>query len=579
MESRASTGHPDRNEDAALGDAGRLAAEREKQPVIHSADTAKDLEAVRKAGEKEMAAADDLKAKNVFGVLDGVSGRGSNGSGLVASRLASGKIAEIMSHMPADAGGERARRSIEAALGAAHQAVMEHKAGRPDLKEMATTADIIKLVDNGDGTFDVAYGHVGDSRIYVLDGETGRISCQTIDDGYAGHVLRDGKITREQYDQVMSAPGIDALPDNLKIFYKYRNMVSDVIGKNDEEPRFSTGVFKAKKGDRILISTDGIHDNLTQEQLADIMRSGGGVGDVVAAAAKVAASGEGRAKPDDITAALIEVGAGSPERPAASPERREEPASPEQLKKWQREMEDAGVEIALLADLRRTAVKIERVRGDLTLVGDVTAKDLEKIGRLGGVQGIDRRLRDWKAFSLSREYQLTKNEMEESRRETGLSPEQMRQEVARQQQILDWQRQVANIARASGGQETLYGASPEAMASVHERMKVNGETAAQILKSAEAAMTEADRRIKAFKAVIGAEGRLKEIADQWRLVEEQRRADQAALEEQQRRAAKSELEASTDTPAKPEGRPERRPDATPAKKPGFWRRLFGKDKE
>ncbi len=580
VESRPSSKHPDSNEDAALGDVARLRSEREKTPAIHTSDVAADLAVIERAGAAEAAAADDLKAKSIFGSLDGVSGRGSNGSGLVASRLASGKMAEILSHMPADAGGERARRSIEAALGAAHQAVMEHKAGRPDLKEMATTADIVKLVDQGDGTFEVAYGHVGDSRIYVLDGETGRISCLTVDDGFAGQALRDKKITREQYDQVMNAPDIDALPGELKMFYQYRNMVSDVIGQNSGQPRFTTGVFKAKAGDRILLSTDGVHDNLTQDQLAEVLRAGGGVGEVIAAASQIAESGEGRAKRDDITATIIEVGGAAKERPASAAGERGEPVSPEQLGKWQQELDNAGVEMALLDDLRKTAVKLERTPTDNVMYGNVPTADVLKIGRLGGVQGIDRRLRDWKVFSLSREYQLTKHEMEQKQQEMGLSPEQLRQEVAKQQKIIDWQRQIANAARALKGGR-LMGASTEALASVDERIE-KGETQEQLIRTAEATAAQAKQRMDSLSAIVGAEGRLREIADQWRLVEEQRRADQARSEEEIRRSARAELDRRTvkrpEAPAKDqESGPDTPRSAAPAaKKSGLLGRLFGR---
>jgi len=542
IESKASSGHPDRNEDAALGDANRLAGEKETPPVLHTSDAAADLEAIRQAAEQEEKTADDLKSKGIYGTLDGVSGRGSNGSGLVASRLASGKIAEIMSHMPADANAERARRSIDAAMKAAHQKVAEYKKDRPDLQEMATTADVIKLIDNGDGTFDAAYGHCGDSRIYVMDGESGQIRCETVDDGYAGQVLRDGKINREQYDQVMNAPDMDSLPKELKVFYKYRNVVTDVIGMENEgkEPRITTGVIKVKKGDKILISSDGIHDNLTQQQIADILRAGGSMADVAAAAAKVADSGEGRAKPDDITGSLIEIGAAAPEKKGGKPgSERGEPTA-EQLGQWQKEVEGAGAEIARLEGLKKTAGSLEP--GRRIQPGQVTAKDMEMIRQLGGIEGIDQRLRDWKAYSLGREYQLAKHDMEEKRQEVGMSLEQIKAEVEKQKKIVDWQKQVANVARSKGpGNPVLAGASMQALASVEERMRLSQESAADILKQAETTAAESRRKIAALEAVIGSEVQLSKIADEWRQVEEQRRADHLKAEEQRQQASRQEV--------------------------------------
>lgn len=409
-ESMAASTHPDRNEDAAFADATQLERDMNAPPALKTADTEGDQRMIAESARKQLELLPKLKEKNVFGVLDGVSGRGSNGSGAVASRLASGKMAEIMSHMPDDADAERAVRSIEAAIKAAHQAVMEYKSGRPDLKEMATTADLLKTVDNGDGTFDIAYGHAGDSRIYVMDGETGEIRCETVDDGMAGAAMREGQIDRAQYDQIMNAPDKASLPEDLQFYYQYRNVVDNVIGIDKPEVRVSTGIIKAKKGDRILISSDGIHDNLTADQIAEVLRNGGGVKELAQAAYGIASSGEGRAKPDDITGTLIELG-GERQEKKASGEQESGRQTADQLQQWNREVDNASKEIAKLQRLKEVAEELNKPQ--INAGKGVKIDEIRAIEQIGGVEGIEKLQREWKLYSLDRRKVLLQQDIGE----------------------------------------------------------------------------------------------------------------------------------------------------------------------
>ncbi len=307
IESRASSEHPDRNEDAALGDVSRIDHERATPPALDTKDPNADLAAIREAGGKEAAAAEALRERNVYGLFDGVSGREGRGYGIIGSRIAAGAIAETMAAIPPDADAEQSRQWIERAFEAATGAVMEYQRSRADLEEIATTADIVRMVDNGDGTFDVAYGHAGDSRIYVFDGETKKLRAETIDDSMAGEDFRKGNITRERYDQIVNAKSVnDVLPKD-RILFQNRNVVYKMIGlEKNEKP--TTGVFRVKKGDKILMTSDGVHDNLTDEQIEEILASGGDIQELIFAAGRVAEGDTDRAKPDDITGALVELG-------------------------------------------------------------------------------------------------------------------------------------------------------------------------------------------------------------------------------------------------------------------------------
>lgn len=575
-ESRASSGHPEYNEDASIGDVARIKAERENPPPLKTANPDKDYAALAEASKKEEAHAAALKERGVYGVLDGVSG-GSNGGGLLASRITSGKVAEIMSYMPKDANAERARRSIETAIQAAHQAVSEHKNGRPELKQMATTIDLVKTIDNGDGTFDVAYGHVGDSRIYVLDGETGKLRAETLDDGMAKEAMDQGQINREQYDQIMNAPDKASLPPDLQFLYQYRNMVSNAVGfPGKENINVATGILKLKKGDRMLISSDGIHDNLTADQIADVMRKGGGIKELADAAERIASSGEGRAKPDDITGSVIEFGGEGKEKGREAQEQNADQARVAQLGQWKSEVDQAKAEIARLEALKQAGnIPLRGKGGRADVMIGMDASAINELMKLGGEKGVDKMIRDWKIFSLSREYQLTSQTVAERQQEAGLTGNQAQEQLALQQQIIDWQKQVLDAARSSTAQQRgmVIGTSLKAMEVVGQRMK-SGEKPEDIMRSAKEMIDAAKAKASSLESLARESARLQEIAGEWHSLEGQKREEIAQAERGQMDQARRNLEAAAPQQEAQPQQPAQQPQQ-PQKKKGFFSRFFG----
>ncbi len=571
IESRASAKHPDRNEDAALGDLNRISREEQQPPVLHTADKAADLELVRRTGETEKQLAGALQERGVCGTFDGVSGARDLGQGLLASRLASGKIAEIMSHMPLDADARRATRSIEAAFRSANQAIAEYKKKRPDLQEMNTTGDVVKVVDNGDGTFDVAYGHAGDSRIYVLDGDTGQIRCETTDDGLAKYMLKAGKIDQEGYRQIMSAPSADALPDNLKWLFQKRNVITNGIGMG-ENFSVETGIIKAKKGDRILISSDGIHDNLTDEEIAEVMRAGGGVAELVAAAGRVADSGSGRAKKDDMTGTLIELRAEKPEAKLGEGSEAAAGATAEQLGQWSREVEHAAGQITQLEHLARAAQRYETARLSGHALPDINIHEINMIDKLGGRGGVERRLRDWKLYSLERRKILLENEV----------GQEALAEMDRAQQELRWNEMLSAAAaveiakRRRPGPElpTIYGADPASLAEVSRRVKAGEDP--EVLKAIyDDNVSETSKKIASLETSIPHAGELRSTTEELKSLERQKQNEKDVADQQREQAARSALRAPAVGKPDQSGREEAEPAAPAKPKKGGLRGLFG----
>lgn len=313
--------HPGHNEDAILGDHYRIAHELANPPVLKTSDVARDLAAVRRAGETELQLSSRLNERQVHAVLDGMEGKKKNGSGYIASRLSSASIAEVIAEMPIDANAEMTRQSFENALMAAHQTVSEYKVGKgEEFADMGTTADLIRTIETENA---VVVGHIGDGRVYHFDSATGRLAQKTEDDGAAKY-LRDRKqIDQEDFDRIMNASGVGDFDDNenttpaaseknkkLRYLFGKRNQLASTIGNpspDGKDPKPTTLVFTVKKGDLVFVVSDGIGDTLTNGTIEKILRDGGGIEELIAAVQKENQGG-GRAKPDDVSATMIEIG-------------------------------------------------------------------------------------------------------------------------------------------------------------------------------------------------------------------------------------------------------------------------------
>ncbi len=423
-ESLASTkkGTEGRNEDAVLGDVVRIDRELAEPPKLGTENPEADLNAIAAAAMVEKRLAKDLRDRAIFGNGDGLSGKRGGGTGLMASRLGMARAAEVLSKMPVTADAKTAEQALGDAIAAAHEAVLEYKNGRPDLAEMSTTMDLARLVDNGDGTVDFSYAHVGDSRIYAFDPESGKLERLTEDDSIAKAMYEGGEITvegkkmilpkslsKEQYDRVVNADNADELPADLKRFFKMRNIITDGVG--GENARVKTGTKRAKKGVKFLMVSDGIGDNLTDRKIEEILREGGGMGELVMESRSVIGSKDPRAKDDDVSGTLIETARDmSGEHRAVRQERTV--AAPERLEAIRAEADAALMEIAALRDLERLATDpaAEMKRGDA-----------ERVAQAGGAAGIADRIRDLRIDSLDKEIELLAAELA-ARERNGGSP-------------------------------------------------------------------------------------------------------------------------------------------------------------
>lgn len=180
----------------------------------------------------------------IFAVCDGMGGAAA---GEVASQMAVDTIYEVL-----DAGGaaedrdEFARRLVRAIEEAGHRIFSAAKMDRTR-RGMGTTATLAGLVD------DVLFvGQVGDSRAYVLRGD--QLEMITKDQSLVNQLIEAGQLTEEEADA-----------------FEHSNIILQALGTT-EEVTVDLTFLQLRKGDRLMICSDGLSGLVHSEMIREVMR-------------------------------------------------------------------------------------------------------------------------------------------------------------------------------------------------------------------------------------------------------------------------------------------------------------------
>lgn len=137
------------------------------------------------------------------------------------------------------------RPDVESALAAAHTAIVNEGAQNPELQGMGTTIVLLQLNEKN-----AKIWWVGDSRAYLLRGR--ELTQLTVDHSYV-EILRDKfKLTDEQIRH-----------------HPQRHLVTQTLGLNEPVPEAVD--LELQQGDRLLLCSDGLSDDVHQEQLQQVM--------------------------------------------------------------------------------------------------------------------------------------------------------------------------------------------------------------------------------------------------------------------------------------------------------------------
>ncbi len=205
----------------------------------------------------------------LFAIFDGVGG---HSAGEVASSMAkenlerNSKAIEISNERKA-VHPQQIAEQLSAKLVDADFQIYKEATEDPSKRKMGTTASVVKLFENPEGKMFAIIANAGDSRVYMLS--AGKLKKLTRDD----HALKalgvppeEIKHLEEKLDRVKS---INDLSGVEVAAFKTRNTISNYLGREDGAV-VRTDIIELSAGDKIIITSDGIHDNLTTEEIEAI---------------------------------------------------------------------------------------------------------------------------------------------------------------------------------------------------------------------------------------------------------------------------------------------------------------------
>ena len=206
--------------------------------------------------------------RNLLIVADGMGG---HNAGEVASKLAVDTVISVLDGIK-----ENYEESLIQAIKEANKVVFEKATG--EQSGMGTTIDIC-ICDKDK----IYLGHVGDSRVYVIrDGKAIKI---TEDHSYVELLVQKGEITADEAKD-----------------YPMKNMITKAIGvSNSIEGDFYE--FALKKGDKILLCTDGLTNMLTDGEIVEVISKSENVDEAADVLIKKANAAGGK---DNITVIVAE---------------------------------------------------------------------------------------------------------------------------------------------------------------------------------------------------------------------------------------------------------------------------------
>jgi len=172
----------------------------------------------------------------LFAIADGMGGAraGEVASGLAAAALQANDVN--------GSGPER----VVALMQAANRSVYERSSSDADVAGMGTTMTVA-LVENGG----VVFGHVGDSRAYVLrDGELEQL---TDDHSLVAELVRGGKLSAEE-----------------AVHHPQRSVITRALG-TDPDVDVDTFIVEGREGDVFVLCSDGLTDMVADDEIGEVL--------------------------------------------------------------------------------------------------------------------------------------------------------------------------------------------------------------------------------------------------------------------------------------------------------------------
>lgn len=236
-----------------------------------------------------------------FGLFDGAGGMAS---GKESSRFCADLVSVELSLIDP----KKPLNEIALELGRITQTVNQSFLDNKENFRLGGSTGIFGLFSfDEQGNNKVIIANIGDSRAYLAHG--GLLDKLTIDDG----AVRETSTNYfEIQDHLDEADSLNDLNDNEKDFFRSRNQISQFFGFQSEVIPRIIG-YDVNPGDILLLTSDGIHDNLTTTEIRNIIfsnkiKNSKDISEsLIEASATRSAEKSFRSKADDMTAMVIKI--------------------------------------------------------------------------------------------------------------------------------------------------------------------------------------------------------------------------------------------------------------------------------
>ncbi|WP_270887068.1 PP2C family protein-serine/threonine phosphatase [Pedococcus sp. 5OH_020] len=233
------------------------------------AGAATDVGRVRDHNEDSL-----LADRRVFAVADGMGG---HAAGEVASNIAVQTLAEL-AHVP-----RLRRQDLVEGLTLANRRILESVRRHPEQAGMGTTVTGVAVVDES-GSEHWAVFNLGDSRVYRFADD--RLSLLTVDHSEVQHLVDAGLITPQE-----------------ALRHPLRNVVTRSLGL-DTMPEVDVELRVPEPGERFVVCSDGLNGELSDDELAELLRRHDDPDAAAAALVQAAVDVGGR---DNVSVVVVDV--------------------------------------------------------------------------------------------------------------------------------------------------------------------------------------------------------------------------------------------------------------------------------
>jgi PPM family protein phosphatase len=207
---------------------------------------------------------------------------------------------------------EKARVALISLLEEAHDRICAERPLHSDRNAAGPESTVALAVFShapGDSGYRMTYAWVGDSRVYLCR-DVDSFELLTQDDGLLSMLVRLREISTQDAARIDQATHPEVLSEAELSYFAQRNGLSQALG-DSRPPHLHVQQVEIGMGDRVLLCTDGIHDNVTRGEIATVLATARHTRNatlLVEAALQQSRRDKNawmRAKPDDMTAVIV----------------------------------------------------------------------------------------------------------------------------------------------------------------------------------------------------------------------------------------------------------------------------------